>query len=136
MITHGEDGEFEQLEADVIRWLLSRQDVQDSVRVALAGHKEKATTSLLTIVRGLLAGDDHEDHRASSVQAPEQRLRRQREDDDITVQVAKRPWTLESHPPTRQVQEMIAARRCTQPKCGDTSRFCQSSHNEASATNR
>ncbi|OLP90709.1 Dynein alpha chain, flagellar outer arm [Symbiodinium microadriaticum] len=46
--------DFAKLEADVIRWLLAREDVQSSVHLALAGKTDEASDAILTIVKGLI----------------------------------------------------------------------------------
>mmetsp|Transcript_42374 Transcript_42374/g.94981 ORF Transcript_42374/g.94981 Transcript_42374/m.94981 type:complete len:295 (-) Transcript_42374:10-894(-) len=48
------DTDFAKLEADVIRWLLTREEVRSSVQLALAGKTDEASDEILAIVKGLI----------------------------------------------------------------------------------
>eukprot|EP00931_Biecheleriopsis_adriatica_P051674 TRINITY_DN30000_c0_g1_i1.p1 TRINITY_DN30000_c0_g1~~TRINITY_DN30000_c0_g1_i1.p1 ORF type:complete len:310 (-),score=73.89 TRINITY_DN30000_c0_g1_i1:204-1133(-) len=81
---------FTSLEAAVIRRLLTRQDVQDSVRLALSGKQDEAAAALLVAVKGLLEGSIPAAEAKDKTAASTRRVR-PRDQNDASDAAAKRP---------------------------------------------
>eukprot|EP00933_Yihiella_yeosuensis_P083102 TRINITY_DN97215_c0_g1_i1.p1 TRINITY_DN97215_c0_g1~~TRINITY_DN97215_c0_g1_i1.p1 ORF type:complete len:334 (-),score=61.85 TRINITY_DN97215_c0_g1_i1:83-1033(-) len=87
---------FEELEGEVLSFLLARTDVQESVGLALAGNQEEATASILGILKGLLPSESIPQPKAkiakSRARPPEKRPETSPEEEPT----AKRAATLTS----------------------------------------